>query len=200
MDTTKQANDSATAPTAKPRSRHPARYARELTDERANKLVLVGPDSTESGRIPVLIREVIVGYRGPKFSVQGRITCAEDAVRFVRKVVRDSAREHMYALYLDGSHSPIAYQLVSLGTATSALVHPREIFQPAVLVGAVAIIALHNHPSGDVMPSKEDRQVTRQLYEAGKILNIRLLDHVIWTEGDLHTSLRDEEPGLFCDL
>lgn len=197
MDTTKRTTESATGPTTEGNCR--SRYAGESSDERTNDLILFGPDNNGLDGSPVLIRELIVRYRGPRFSVRSRITCAEDAVEFIRKVARDSAREHMHALYLDGSHRPIAYQLVSLGTATMALAHPREFFQPAVLVGAVAIIALHNHPSGDTTPSKEDRQVTRQLYQAGNVLGIRLLDHVIWSEGEIHTSLRDEEPGLFCD-
>lgn len=195
MDTTKQTNEATTTSAAEPRARASAGHA----DKRGTGLVLLDRESADGSPGPVLIREVVARYRGPRFSAQGRISCAKDAVEFMRKVARDSAREHMHALYLSGSHCPIAYQLVSLGTATFAFAHPREIFQPAVLVGAVAIIALHNHPSGDVTPSQSDRQVTRQLYQAGKILDIRLLDHVIWTESGLHTSLKDEEPELFCE-
>jgi DNA repair protein RadC len=70
--------------------------------------------------------------------------------------------EHFVALYLDGRHRAIADAIVSIGTATASLVHPREVFQPAIAVGACALLIGHNHPSADLTPSAEDLEVTRR--------------------------------------
>jgi DNA repair protein RadC len=87
----------------------------------------------------------------------------------MRQVVTDDAREHFVAIYLDGRHRAIGHQVVSVGTATASLVHPREVFQPAILAGACAVIVGHNHPSGDPSPSPEDRAVTLRLEHAQQI-------------------------------
>jgi DNA repair protein RadC len=119
----------------------------------------------------------------------------EDVARFVRGVVGNDAREHFVAILLDGRHRPIAYQVVSIGTATASLVHPREVFQPAVGLGACAVIVAHNHPSGDPTPSAEDRDVTRRLAQAGGLLGILLLDSVV--VADLgYVSLREASSSL----
>ena len=77
--------------------------------------------------------------------------------------------------------------------------HPREVFQPAVALGAVALLIGHNHPSGDATPSPEDLEVTRRLAEAGRILGVTLLDHVAWTRGGAFHSIRDSHPAhLSC--
>ena len=89
--------------------------------------------------------------------------------QFVRQLVANDAREHFVAIMLDGRHRPIAYQVVSVGTATASLVHPREVFQTAVGLGAVALIVAHSHPSGDPTPSSEDREVTGRLAQAGRV-------------------------------
>jgi len=80
---------------------------------------------------------------------------------------------------------------VSIGTADQSLVHPREVFQPGLLCGAVALLVAHSHPSGGPSPSAEDRDVTRRLADAGKLLGIALLDHVVFTaDGDFHSFAR----------
>jgi DNA repair protein RadC len=111
-------------------------------------------------------------------------------------VVGGDAREHFVVLMLDARHRPIAYQVVSIGTATASLVHPREVFQAAVSIGAVAIIVAHNHPSGDPSPSREDREVTERLNRAGGVLGIRLLDSVVVADSGFH-SIREEDPDQF---
>lgn len=143
------------------------------------------------------IREVAIKYIGRKKRIPIAIRSPLDAVDFMRRVVTDDAREHFLALYLDGRHRPLAHQIVSIGTATASLVHPREVFQPAVLAGAAAIIVGHNHPSGDPSPSVEDHSVTRRLARAGEVLGIRVLDHVVWTRGVGYVSLQETEPALF---
>ena len=84
-----------------------------------------------------------------------------------------------HALLLDGKHRLRRMERVSEGTLTSSLVHPREFFRPAVREPAAAVIAVHNHPSGDPEPSAEDLEVTRRLVRAGELLGIPLLDHIV---------------------
>jgi DNA repair protein RadC len=111
--------------------------------------------------------------------------------------VRDDAREHFVAVYLDGRHRPIAHQVVSIGTASASLVHPREVFQPAILVGAWAVIVAHNHPSGYPTPSREDRDITQRLSQAGALLGVSLLDSVVFTRKGGFVALRELEASLF---
>ena len=94
-------------------------------------------------------------------------------------VARD--KEHFYVMHLDVRNRVKLVELVSLGTLTSSLVHPRETFRRAVMQGSANIIVAHNHPSGEADPSKEDVSVTKLLYDAGKLLGITVLDHLIFT-------------------
>ena len=129
------------------------------------------------------VREVTARYIGPRrkgITISGPGTAA----CFMRGLLRDEAREHFLALYLNGGHQVVSFSLVSLGDATSAPVHAREVFQGALLVGACALIVGHNHPSGDVQPSTEDKDVTRKLKQAGELLRVPLLDHVLFSETD----------------
>lgn len=99
-------------------------------------------------------------------------------------------QEHLLALYLDGRHHLLSKKIITIGTLTSSLLHPREVFAPAISQRAASIIIVHNHPSGDVYPSEEDIQATDKLTEAGEILDIPLLDHVIVSK-DTWVSLRE---------
>ena len=85
----------------------------------------------------------------------------------------------MRLLLLDSKHQVIATPVVSVGTLNASMVHPREIFKECIRRSAAAVIAVHNHPSGDPSPSSEDIQVTKRLFQAGEILGIDLLDHII---------------------
>ncbi len=99
-------------------------------------------------------------------------------------------REVFAVLMLDGKNRLAAREVVSVGTLTSSLVHPRHVFRPAVLANAAAIVCVHNHPSGDPEPSAEDIECTRRLAQAGRLLGIPLLDHVVLGAGR-HVSLRE---------
>jgi DNA repair protein RadC len=105
-----------------------------------------------------------------------------DVHRHYYQRMRDAAREHFMVLLLDGRHRVMRESQVSQGTLTASLVHPREVFREAVHAAAAAIVLVHNHPSGDPTPSAEDREVTRRLAEAGEILGVRVLDHVVVAE------------------
>jgi len=95
----------------------------------------------------------------------------------------DDEQEHFWVIFVNAqNHYQNVYE-VSVGTMTASLVHPREVFRWAIQEGAVGVILLHNHPSGDPTPSSEDKRLTQQLVEAGKILEIKVHDHVIMGNG-----------------
>jgi DNA repair protein RadC len=101
------------------------------------------------------------------------------------------AQERFAVLLLDVKHRILASQVVTIGTATETLAHPREIFRECIRQGATRLIVAHNHPSGSLEPSPEDIQLTRQLLKAAQILGLPLLDHLILGNGDF-VSLRDQ--------
>ena len=94
----------------------------------------------------------------------------------------DQAKEHFYVMHLDIRSRVNLVELVSLGNLSSSIVHPRETFRRAVILGSYSIIVGHNHPSGEPDPSEEDTKVTKLLFEAGQVLGIQLLDHIVFSE------------------
>lgn len=110
-----------------------------------------------------------------------KINSAEDAVKAL-SFIKDKKREYFVALYLDAEHKLITTETISIGSLDASLVHPRELFYPAIKHKAVAVIVAHNHPSGNTTPSPNDIQITKTLAQAGEILNIHLLDHLIVTK------------------
>jgi DNA repair protein RadC len=116
-----------------------------------------------------------------------------DVAALVREFLRDDPRERLVAVYLDSRHRPIAIHDAHTGTANSSPVHPREIFGPAVQLAAHALVVAHNHPSGDPAPSVEDRQVTDRLREAGELLGIQVLDHLILGERGFYSFAEGRE-------
>jgi len=114
----------------------------------------------------------------------------ERVFRFMVPEFRGQARELFFALHLDSKHRLRRSRCVSVGTLTTSLVHPREVFGPALSDAAAALIVVHNHPSGDPSPSREDLDITRRLIDAGKLLGVPVLDHVIVGEGRF-VSLRE---------
>ena len=93
--------------------------------------------------------------------------------------IRDLPKENLRGLYLNSHYKLIYDEVISIGTIDASIIHPREVFRPAIECGAVAVILAHNHPSGNVKPSEADIAITKQLIEASKIVGIKLLDHVI---------------------
>ena len=94
----------------------------------------------------------------------------------------DRKKEHFWTVGLDSRNCIVYIELVSLGTLTASLVHPRETFRLAVMKGVASLMMIHNHPSGDSSPSGDDIDLTKRMVEAGKILGIEILDHIIITE------------------
>lgn len=102
----------------------------------------------------------------------------------IRRILRtldqlDRDKEHFFVISLNTKNKVKFVELVSIGTANSSLVHPREVFRRCIIRGASAAIVCHNHPSGESEPSEEDINITKRLVEAGKIVGIEILDHVI---------------------
>lgn len=102
-----------------------------------------------------------------------------DVARVVRDSSRGSRRESFFSVLLDVRHRVLSVQMVSLGSVDATLVHPREVFSPAIRDAAAAVVVAHNHPSGDPSPSAEDRIVTERLREVGELVGISVLDHLV---------------------
>lgn len=117
----------------------------------------------------------------------------KDAVDYIRRQAKGADREMLFRIDLDSRNVAVGFEVVSVGTATASLVHPREFYKGALLSNAFGVIALHNHPSQQADPSPEDRATTRRLKSAGEILGVNLIDHVILTD-DAFFSFR--EAGL----
>ncbi len=96
--------------------------------------------------------------------------------------IRGSKKEHFVVFYLDSRNQEIQREVISVGTLNESLVHPREVFENAIKNNAASIILAHNHPSGDTEPSQADIEITKKLIHAGKILDIKIIDHIIVTE------------------
>ena len=132
----------------------------------------------------VKIRELTVRYRERRDleavpAESSRFSCPGDAARYLTPILSLEAVEVFVLLCLTTKHSVIAYHEVSRGTLDSALVHPREVFKVALLANAGCLILAHNHPSGDTAPSSEDFGLTRKLVEAGRLLGVEIVDHII---------------------
>jgi DNA repair protein RadC len=120
------------------------------------------------------------------------IRSPEDASNIAKGFIRlhENPEEHLYMICMNTKNRIIGVFELSHGNANSSIVGVREIFQKALLANAVSIIVMHNHPSGDPSPSREDIEVTKRIAEAGKIIGIELLDHII--VGDNYCSLKEE--------
>ena len=105
---------------------------------------------------------------------------------------RSSKKEHFAIFFLDARSQEIKREVISVGTLTASLVHPREVFESAIKANAVSIILVHNHPSGDVDPSEDDIELTERLKKAGKIMGIKVSDHVIICSNDYFSFKKEE--------
>jgi DNA repair protein RadC len=117
-----------------------------------------------------------------------RISFPPDVYPLIRHV-SDRRQEHFLCVSLNGANEVIAVRTVSVGLVNRALVHPREVYADPITDRASAVIVAHNHPSGNLAPSQDDMEVTRQLKEAGDTLGIKLLDHLIFNETDYHSMM-----------
>lgn len=114
-----------------------------------------------------------------------KVRTPTDVIEVLRKVVgKNAAQESFVGVYIGSGNDVLATQTVSLGGLDQTAVDPRVLFSGAILAGATAMVIGHNHPSGSVQPSAPDDQLTRQLIEGSKILGVKLLDHIIFSDSD----------------
>ena len=112
-----------------------------------------------------------------------KINCAEDVFNYFHERLKDKKEEHFYILMLNTQNNVIGEKRISKGILDASIVHPREVFKPAIRNSASKIILVHNHPSGDSTPSAEDNEITRRLKEAGEGLGIKVVDSIIVGDG-----------------
>ena len=138
-------------------------------------------------KIPVILASLELAKRYLVDSDRPVVDSPEKAVALLANI-RDKKQEHFVCLTLDGANRLIAQRVVTIGTLTASLVHPREVFADAITDRAAGIIVAHNHPSGSLEISQADRDVTDRLTEAGKLLGITLIDHIVVTKSE-HRSI-----------
>ena len=132
-----------------------------------------------------------IGRRYQKPTLAGASLCSsQDVAEYYRPRMRDLKKEVFRCALLDTKNKMIRDEEVSIGSLSSSIVHPRDTFKAAVRESAAAVIFIHNHPSGDIKPSQEDILLTRRLVQAGEVLGIQVLDHIIIGDG-VHFSFRD---------
>jgi DNA repair protein RadC len=112
--------------------------------------------------------------------------CSEDVAQseIADNELRNSDREKFICVHFNVKNQIISYEVVSMGSLTSSIVHPREVFKAAILANAASVLFAHNHPSGSTEPSLDDIEITKRLCKAGSILGINVLDHLIITRND----------------
>lgn len=130
-------------------------------------------------------------FQSRRLETLERFTTPRQVFDYFHHAYRDARKEYFFILLLDGKNRIIRKVAISEGSLNQSIVHPREVFNPAVRDSAAAIILIHNHPSGDPAPSREDTEITRRLKDAGDLLGIRVLDHII---------IGDERYTSFADL
>jgi DNA repair protein RadC len=140
-------------------------------------------------RIPIY--QVKLVRDGSQPTERKQVSTAADAAGILQAYLDGADREHFVVLLLNTQHRAIGLHTVTVGTLDASLVHPREIFKPAILASAASIILAHNHPSGEPGPSADHRAVTRQLCSAGELLGIDVLDHVILGEPPRYYSFQE---------
>lgn len=115
------------------------------------------------------------------------LTGPTDAAKCLSPLFQGEGREVFMMLALDSTNRVIGVSTIAIGSLSSVEVHPREVFQPAILAGAATIIVAHNHPSGSVVPSLSDRELTKRLVQVGDLLGIPVVDHLILSDTDYNS-------------
>ena len=134
--------------------------------------------------IDYTVGEVELSYK-PKFKSLHQVTCSEDAYRYMLSTYKKGTicyKEYFKVLFLNQANQVLGYTLISKGGITETCVDVRVILQAALLTNSVAIILAHNHPSGNLKPSRQDMEITKQVKEAARLMRITVLDHIILTD------------------
>src|SRR5512133_1284671 len=149
------------------------------TEEITNKPRTIRFKTIKAVYETLIVKEDITNYlkTGTRYTAPRQVS---DTFQFLMK----ETKEMFITLHLDGKNRIICMDLVSIGSLNQSIVHPREVFKTALLSNAAAIILVHQHPTGDSSPSSEDLAITRRLKEAGEIMGIKVLDHIIVGDGE----------------
>jgi DNA repair protein RadC len=120
------------------------------------------------------------------------LSCPQDVAEFLMPRLRYAVKEQFIVILLNGKNKVVGTEVISEGSLSSSVVHPREVYASALLHHAAAIMVAHNHPSGDPKPSDEDREITSLLAQSGKVLGIPLVDHIVIGDGTYYSFLENE--------
>lgn len=129
-------------------------------------------------QIVKMVKETKTDYAIPE-----RIKQPTDAAKFIKSKISDLAYEVFGAVYLNAKNRPLGWSIIAQGSGCQCAITPKELYTQALLTGAQNIIVFHNHPSGDPEPSKDDKEITDILRDAGKIMSVKMLDHIIIGDG-----------------
>lgn len=138
------------------------------------------------------LSELSKRFKSYKSGDEYKINSPESAAYYVMEELRYLKQEILKVLFLDIKNKVIYEKNITVGTLDSSLVHPREVFKEAIIKNSAGIILIHNHPSGDPTPSKEDIEVTRRIAKCGEVIGIKLVDHIIIGDG-IFISLKQKE-------
>ena len=143
------------------------------------------------------VYDIQVKYKAVKTLKEEKLTAPKEVFKYMNGAFDNAPmQEHFYIILMNSNNEPMGRYMCTLGLVNQCSVHPREVFKMAVQLSATSIILVHNHPSGNLTPSQEDIQVTKKLCEAGKILDIPVLDHIIITDESFY-SIRGSLPSIF---
>ena len=154
--------------------------------------LFVAEQTTKPKQASVQVYKIMLVREGRVPCYNQQIRSAIDASVILHTYLADVDREHFVIILLNQKNRVIGVNTVSVGSLTASICHPREVFKGAILANAASIICGHNHPSTDCQPSREDRALTTRLVEAGKLLGISILDHVIIGGEGRYFSFADE--------
>ncbi|MEX5213380.1 MAG: JAB domain-containing protein [Nitrospiraceae bacterium] len=157
------------------------------SDSPHNGSPVVQPVGRKRPYVVPLYRVALVRERVHRTEPDVPVRTSVGAASLLRPCFEALDREQFVICGLDAKHGIIGVNVVSIGSLTMSLVHPREVFKPLILMNAYACLCAHNHPSGDITPSPEDRALTSRLRSAGELLGITLLDHLILTEERMYS-------------
>lgn len=147
-----------------------------------NYKMLVGIKGIGMKKSCVILAAIELGKRINNYTssiINKKLNSSQIVYDYYRKILSNKKQEHFYCVYLDNSKRIVFEKLLFIGTINYSIVHPREIFKEAYYYSASAIICVHNHPSNNIMPSKEDIKLTNNLIEVGRLLGINVVDHLI---------------------
>lgn len=160
-------------------------------------------DGVKEIKAMTLLAAIELGKRSTYQTIEKKIALnnAQKIYAYFKNKIAYLEQEHLIAIFLDAKNNLLCYKTIFIGTANMSITHPREIFKEAMKNAAVSLIIIHNHPSGDITPSKADKLFTSQIYTTGKIVGIPLLDHIIigknnyysfYDNGEIHENILEK--------